>query len=183
MLDIAHPSQFVSDAERLRHDASSMDEARFVAINAGRFLVVEGQVGREVDPLALRTRTVAAVRRDQPRQALEVMPVRKRADGNPYSSMVTIGRARNNDVVLNDPSVSKMHAWIRLACDTLHGHDTLTDSGATNGTFLHGKPVRNESVALCVGDRIRIGSVDLRFIDARLLYHALRRVRGPFAAA
>ena len=38
-----------------------------------------------------------------------VIPLEKRG-GNPFANMITIGRARNNDVVLKASEVSKFHA-------------------------------------------------------------------------
>ena len=34
---------------------------------------------------------------------------------NPFLAMITVGRAANNDLVLNDPTISKVHAHITWA--------------------------------------------------------------------
>lgn len=49
----------------------------------------------------------------------------------------TIGRLNTCDIVIIDPSVSKMHAKI----DNHHGQITITDLGSTNGTFVNGSKV------------------------------------------
>src|SRR5262245_27832586 len=43
----------------------------------------------------------------------EILPVAKAA-GNPYPDRISIGRARNCDVVMRDPTVSKLHAHFRV---------------------------------------------------------------------
>jgi hypothetical protein len=54
----------------------------------------------------------------------------------------TIGRMNNCDIVINDLSVSKMHAKI----DHQHGQITITDLGSTNGTFVNGSKVYGTQV-------------------------------------
>src|SRR5262245_52871916 len=63
---------------------------------------------------------------------VEVHLLHKREGANPFAAMVTIGRASNNDVVLEDPGVSKFHAYVRAS-----GAEWLiTDAGSLNGTFV-----------------------------------------------
>ncbi|HZU99743.1 MAG TPA: FHA domain-containing protein, partial [Planctomycetota bacterium] len=51
---------------------------------------------------------------------------------NPFSGMITIGRASNNDIQLLVSSVSKFHASFAF----LAGAWTIADQNATNGTFV-----------------------------------------------
>lgn len=48
--------------------------------------------------------------------------------------MITIGKANDNEYVVNDPSVSRHHA--RLTYEK-EGHWILEDLGSTNGTFVN----------------------------------------------
>lgn len=66
-------------------------------------------------------------------------------------SLLTIGRAADNGLVLDDAKVSRHHARLRAR----HGMLVLADLDSTNGVRVNG--VRVAEVALGVGDRIEIG--------------------------
>ncbi len=68
-----------------------------------------------------------------------------------------IGRASDNAIVLDDPSVSRRHAEIMPADSGF----LLRDLRSRNGVQVNGAP-RREAV-LQPGDRIRIGTVELEF--------------------
>jgi FHA domain-containing protein len=94
-----------------------------------------------------------------------------KAPGNPYPERIAVGRARNCDVVLRDPSVSKLHAHFTVDVAPLQ----LVDVGSHNGTRVNGRalsPARQ--VALVAGDVIAFGDVGARLVDATLLYDLLR---------
>ncbi|MCK9221409.1 MAG: DUF3662 and FHA domain-containing protein [Limnochordia bacterium] len=77
--------------------------------------------------------------------------------GLPNQGRFTIGRELDNDLVLDDPCVSRKHALI-----TVHGDQvTLKDLGSRNGTYLN--DVRIEEGDLTHGSRIVIGNTLLRF--------------------
>ena len=65
--------------------------------------------------------------------------------------LITIGRAPDNLIVLEDPSVSGRHAEIRLVGAAFH----LKDLGSTNGTRVNGTAITEAKLAH--GDRIRFG--------------------------
>lgn len=65
---------------------------------------------------------------------------------------VRIGRARDNDLVVEDLSVSRSHAALRTRPD---GRHEIEDLGSHNGTFLNGQPVLTAVVE--PGDLIGIG--------------------------
>lgn len=71
---------------------------------------------------------------------------------------ITIGRGRDNHLVLDDGSVSKFHAT--LAVDA-HGRLMLADCGSTNGTYINGHRIELRS-EVKAGDTIGIGDVELR---------------------
>ncbi|MCX7808939.1 MAG: FHA domain-containing protein, partial [Deltaproteobacteria bacterium] len=66
-------------------------------------------------------------------------------------SVITIGRALDNDIVLTDLGVSRHHLQIQLGEEGI----TAVDLRSANGTFVNDSRV--ERVFLADGDRIRIG--------------------------
>lgn len=67
-----------------------------------------------------------------------------------------IGRAAENSLRLQDPSVSRSHARILVSASG----PRLEDAGSSHGTFLDGRQV-SEPVALVDGATIRLGDVEL----------------------
>jgi hypothetical protein len=72
-------------------------------------------------------------------------------------ALIGIGRASDNDVIVDDPQVSRHHCQLKLQ----HGAYSFADLGSRNGSAVNGQPV-NE-VALGPGDVIRIGSTEIEF--------------------
>lgn len=70
----------------------------------------------------------------------------------------TIGRHANNDIVIEDPSVSSSHAWII----NQRGHCVVMNTLSTNGTFVNDK--RLHEAVLKHGDRIRLGHAEFVFL-------------------
>src|SRR4029079_13415094 len=69
----------------------------------------------------------------------------------------TVGRHRNNDIVISDPKVSSFHARLDRSAD---GY-ALVDLKSRNGSYVNGK--RLETSVLKTGDEVRMGA-------ARLVY-------------
>jgi hypothetical protein len=71
---------------------------------------------------------------------------------------ITLGRGRENDIVLLEHGVSRQHARI----DQTPQGWMLTDLGSTNGTFVNGQPIRaHEAYLLQPGDRVTMGAAVL----------------------
>lgn len=68
---------------------------------------------------------------------------------------LSLGRAVDNDIVLDDPVVSSRHA--RLVAPGV-----LEDCSSTNGTFVNGRRV-DARTQLKPGDRIAIGATEFAF--------------------
>lgn len=71
--------------------------------------------------------------------------------------LITIGRAPDNVIQIEDPSVSGHHAQLHRVGEIFH----LQDLESTNGTRVNDEAIT--SVALRAGDRIRFGKVEARF--------------------
>jgi signal transduction histidine kinase len=72
---------------------------------------------------------------------------------------LTIGRSRQNDVCLDDPSVSRVHARIRL----LDGSYVMEDNGSLHGTLVNDK--RIVSQLLAANDVIQVGIYRFRLAE------------------
>jgi len=70
---------------------------------------------------------------------------------------ITIGRAADNMLQIDDPSVSGRHAQLLLIDERYQ----LKDLGSTNGTRVNSELVTD--TFLRVGDRIRFGKVEARY--------------------
>ncbi len=71
---------------------------------------------------------------------------------------VTVGRKPSNDIILDDPTVSGVHAAF------LHmQHTYIEDMKSTNGIKLNGKTVNKRQ--LNHGDIVQIGQHEFKFID------------------
>lgn len=68
-----------------------------------------------------------------------------------------LGRAPDNDIVLDDASVSRRHAEVVVGEDRV----TLRDLKSRNGVQVNGVPRRE--AALQAGDRLKIGAVELEY--------------------
>src|SRR5690606_7210961 len=68
-----------------------------------------------------------------------------------------LGRGTDCDLRLVDPGVSRHHAELRIEGQQV----ALVDLGSTNGTFVHGQPVRR--VELQSGTRVTLGRTTLVF--------------------
>jgi diguanylate cyclase (GGDEF)-like protein len=78
-------------------------------------------------------------------------------------SEVTLGRALDADVRINDSQASRLHARIRTERDEASGEVRyrLTDLDSTNGTLLNGKSI--DEAFLEDGDKFVIGDHMIRF--------------------
>ena len=71
----------------------------------------------------------------------------------PYS----VGRARTNDIPLNEPSISKVHAQL----DYADGHFFIEDADSLHGVYVNASKVRR--VELTPGAQIQLGNLTLKY--------------------
>jgi hypothetical protein len=78
-----------------------------------------------------------------------------RTNTYPLGNETSIGRLETNDIVINEQTVTKNHAVIKID----RGKIEIEDLGSTNGTFVNGERIRK--MELKHGDRIKLGLVEL----------------------
>ena len=96
--------------------------------------------------------------------ALETAPLRLIAEEGPFAGQVfeirpgplTVGRAIDNDLVFDDPSLSRKHARVRHNGDFIE----LEDLGSSNGTFVNGRKI--DTATARPGDVVRFGELVFR---------------------
>lgn len=86
-----------------------------------------------------------------------------KSDRNGYVSKITVGRARNNDIVLRMQMISKLHAAFIVGANESIWE--IMDMGSTNGTRLNEVRLKkNEPNALKSGDIVAFGGFSFRFL-------------------
>jgi len=78
-----------------------------------------------------------------------------------YDDYFDIGRSPEVEIVVDDPSVSRVHARLKVEAG---GTLTIQDLRSTNGTYINGKQVKRDIASL--GDRLRIGEIPFLFTTA-----------------
>lgn len=71
--------------------------------------------------------------------------------------VVNIGRRLDNELVIDDPRVSRIHAQLRA----IKGHYVVFDLNSTGGTFVNGQ--RTTQCVLYPGDVVSLAGVPLLF--------------------
>jgi hypothetical protein len=103
---------------------------------------------------------------------LEIYPLLKKPSA-PFPDMITVGRTPNNDVVLKDATVSRLHVFFRHRGSTWQ----IADGGSKNGTFLDGKPLApRRELGVGSGQLVKIGDIELTFYTAEELFKMLSLV-------
>lgn len=73
----------------------------------------------------------------------------------------SVGRTKENDLSIEDSSVSKIHAALVLNSDK---HLMVADTGSTNGTFVNGKRIAyGRAFPISTTDRVKFGNIEVVF--------------------
>ena len=84
----------------------------------------------------------------------------RKSERNAFQAMVTLGRANNNDIVVEHPCVSKFHGVFKR--NPSEKRDAFVDVGSTNGTYFRGTSLgQNTAVPLSSGDAVNLGGAVL----------------------
>lgn len=166
----------MADFERYKHNSSRLGLDAFVAEHPNAVLVE--RVSQDTRPSAFRTqRLILAEIEHEPTVAVPPPSFRvhelTKSDRNPWAAGLTLGRAPNNDIVMRNVSVSKLHAHVARDAD---GHWNVRDAGSSNGTAVNDCPVSQQAITLRSGDRTRVGNVELTFFEPDALYEFLRAI-------
>ncbi len=160
-----------------------MDLEAFLRRYPAPFLLVQGvsqgsggafQTGRvNIAPAAEGDGATSAGPGDAP----ERLAMLVKSERNAFRDMISIGRAGNNDVVLDHHAVSKLHAFFRARPDGAGW--SVTDAGSTCGTMLDGlKLPPNKPHPLKTGQSIIFGNaVWSLYLSPEGLYEHIQSLR------
>jgi FHA domain len=110
----------------------------------------------------LPTDAGGAVSRPRKGEAVAFLVEKAKGSKNAFPMGVTVGRIDSNDIVVDDGSLSRFHAWFQH--DERKGTWSLTDAESRNGTWVNDLAVRkNAHVPVADGDAVRFGEVPMRF--------------------
>ena len=99
---------------------------------------------------------------------MELFPLAKKP-GASFPDRITIGRTANNDVVVADPSVSRLHAYVRQAAGWV-----VADAGSKNGSWLDEAALEpRREMPLQARSVLRLGDVRLTFYRSEELFDLL----------
>lgn len=98
-----------------------------------------------------------------------VFLVEKTSGGNnPFAMGITVGRVDNNDIVVDDGSVSRFHAWLQQ--DERTQQWSLTDAESKNGTWVDAvKAEPRQRIVLKDGMKLKFGDVVMTFFTPAAL--------------
>jgi pSer/pThr/pTyr-binding forkhead associated (FHA) protein len=164
----------------LARDAKDLNDDQFRALHGSAFLLHDG----ELDPQrrAYRPQQTMVMRRDPTAEHSDVPPQTrnllvypvKHTGRSPFPRIVTVGRTKNNDIVLADVSISKFHAFFKEE----GGQFLLSDGESRNGSFVEGERVpsskQGKPVPLVFGKKVKFGALEFRFVDAAELRTLVR---------
>ena len=156
----------------LRADARELARPQFEERHGRAFLLLSAA------DLSTPRPTITEVRLDDERAparmestanlSLVVYPLRR--THRSASHLITLGRAPDNDVVVPDVSISRFHAFVK---QDANGRWLMQDAGSTNGTTVNGSSVPRQghgpAAELSPGDDVRLGQVELTFLDSEAL--------------
>jgi hypothetical protein len=154
----------------LRADARALARGEFEQRHGRVFLLLSATEFAAPRPLMSTEIGMAGQARMESTASLSLVVYPVRRTGRSAGHLITLGRAPDNDVVVPDASISRFHAYVKEGANR---EWLIQDAGSTNGTAVNGHSVPRQGsgspVELSSGDDVRLGQVELTFLDAEAL--------------
>jgi Ca-activated chloride channel family protein len=111
------------------------------------------------------TPTATPIRRQTAQAPAVLVGLSNQVQHNSYPLYLdtSVGRSMDNEIPLQDESLSRRHARILF----VNNEFVLTDLGSTNGCEVNGKPVLSDKAVLKNGDIVKLGFVTFRFEEKK----------------
>lgn len=133
--------------------------ANFAATLQVPLLVWEMPPDKKDDELIFGTVSGAALPRPSSRDPLVFDLKKGSSKNNAFAFGITVGRTENNDIPLDDKSVSRFHAYFQQ--DPKSGWQVI-DADSRNGTSVNGVKLEGKvPVQVRSGAKLRFGSVEM----------------------
>jgi hypothetical protein len=140
------------------------DKYRFVAKFTDPFLLIEIPEEQNVpEEQGTVMQAMGSMRARQPEAAphgdvARIVRSVAKSDRNAYDHMITLGRAKNNDIIIPHGAVSKFHAYFRK--DPVTCQYAFYEGGSSYGTTVNGQEIRKDlGCLLSNGDTIVFASL------------------------
>lgn len=162
-----YPSPALLIYQEDEHEGSNEDTIRFKA----------SKKAHESDWLSKTYEEMAIPKEGETGPSVVAWVRKRRGSNNPFENVVSIGRMKHNDIVINSSVISKVHAVVLLDPPAADGSRKyhLRDQNSTNGTLLDGDPILGGSQrTLADGTSIWLGSLRVQFVLPETLFRALR---------
>lgn len=149
------PDYFIEGVKLLVSFDKFADEEREVELNVTVPAIrVADLISQTTSNAAVASQTYIArfeIKGTQKEKHLEFSPMKR----------FSVGRTGSNDLVIDDVSVSKIHASLSVDAD---GRLSTADTGSTNGTFLNDQRISyGKATRLEDGDQVKFGTVEVIF--------------------
>jgi hypothetical protein len=152
-----------------KENAEDMFDDSNQSTQQGRSPEVEMTDRFEAYKPTLRSEATTLARLSEPIQRFSCYPIIK-TNRNIFPYGPTIGRTRNNDIIVPLPVVSKFHSWVQKNAD---GTWYAYDARSRFGTFVDGiavPPEGDQGRAMRPGGTLRLGDISLLFVESASVY-------------
>lgn len=154
-------------------------KADFVRMHPRPFLIYSQDPARESSPVDSRLMTIDrfVVDGNRPSPLRELIVATELVAKDPdEKKIVTVGAAPTCDIVINDNSLSKQHAWFSRG-DEVYEHWQIWDNDSVGGTHVNAKPLSpGFPQALQSGDVVMLGYVELTFLMPDAFYSLVKHL-------
>lgn len=150
---------------------AALRREHFLAQHPYPFLVHALGALQSLDPTKVDDLTTDRLLLERPRQSLgDSMLVAELAPKDADQDIVTIGVASSCDVILDDASVSKRHAWFECVDNVWR----IRDDDSSAGTQVNSEPLQPRIPRpLQSGDQITLGYVEVMFFTSEAFYELI----------
>lgn len=158
--------------QELRRFAQAMSAQQFVA-QLGPFVLVQSPPPEAVQKMARLLGARATFKGEDIKGAGMAQMISK-FDDLAVSTLppvrakdaLDVGRLPDNELVIEDPTVSKRHATIRWA----NNQARVEDLASRNGTFVNGVSARGNMLSVEDGDYVNFGEASFLYFRSETLY-------------